>query len=68
MIITITGKRSEGKSTLAYIINKLLKKYTPCTISIKEEPNVSRNFKAIQKVKRMKKLQTRSVVIDVANN
>ena len=68
MKITITGGRAEGKSVLALVMHKLLQKYTLYTVSIKEEPNVSREFESTLKVKKMKKLQPRNVVIEIVND
>ena len=67
MKITITGKRSEGKSMLARNIHKLLQKYTPYIITLTELPNESIQFKSKLKVKKMKYLQPKRVKIEVVN-
>ena len=67
MKITITGKKSEGKSKLALIIHKAIQKYTLYTVSVQEVPNEARNFKSALKMKNMKKLLPRFVKIVVIN-
>ena len=68
MKITITGKRSEGKSILAIILCKLLQKYTSYNVSLTEEPSPTKTCKAKFKVKAMKQLQPRKVDIVVPFN
>ena len=68
MKITITGRRGEGKSMLALSIHKLLQKYTSHSITLREVPNESREFKSKLKVKKVKKLLPRQIKIEVIND